>query len=668
MPELSVCLITRDEEKNIFRCLKSIRNIADEIILVDTGSKDNTLNIAKEFKCRIFQIQWQDDFSAARNFALDKAVGEWILIIDADEEFRKEDEKALKDLLENPVAEGYFVQILNSLEHNQVLKHRAVRLFRNRPEYRYTGRIHEQIAPAILKKNPQSLYSSPIRFIHFGYNQDAVINKQERNIKILIRELEEMPEEPFTLFNLATEYFIMADYAKAAENYEKAKQFSFQEQPYHATISRNLAITYLKLKEYKKCKELIAQGIEWYPDYTDMYYLLGSLKADQGFLDEASEIFKKCLELGEVEHYTSTDGVGSFLALQELAKVLEKKGNYQEALAAYIQAIAYEQVKERAIEKIPPLVIHTRKKDILKEIEDLGLNAQEYLFLADNFAYWENYSISLEILNYFTQNDFIKFFRVHCLLHQQKFNDALIELKQITTPPDPVAFWSNVFLCACGLKDEELFTKSINHLEKIISSEQIQVFKDLVAAEEKERFFNSPAYLTECWKILKEFINLNLDEWFNKAVNLARPIKEFETLFLVVNILWNQASPLTEEYLKKINQEDKVSLLTIIEADLKLEQGNFERAWELFNFVANLLPDDDFIKTGISLSALKQAEKLGKEALKRFKDSELIDERVKIIEEEMPLLEDKYKFLRLKRRKENDVLQTLLNSLYDNQK
>lgn len=667
MPNLSVCLITKDEEKNIFRCLKSIRDIADEIILVDTGSTDNTLNIAKEFKCRIFQIEWQDDFSSARNYALEKAEGQWILMIDADEEFLKEDKKNLQELLANAQAEGYFVQILNNLEQNQVLKHRAVRLFRNRSEYRYTGRIHEQIAPSILKIKPDGLDNSELKLLHFGYHEKTVIKKRGRNIKILQKELEEKPEDPFILSNLATEYFLLDDYQKTVENYEKALQYAHQEQSYTATIFRNLAITYLKLDAKEKCSRLIAKGIELYPDYTDLYYLQGSLETTQGFLDKAYQAYQKCILLGEVDHYTSTQGVGSFLALMELAEILEKTGQYEEALTRNIEALAYNEAKEVVIEKIPPLVIQTGKKDFLKEIEDFNLTGQDYLLLADNFAYWEDYETSLQIFDYFNPSDFIKFFRAYCLLHQKNFQEALEEFKQIKNPPDLSAFWNNIFLCACGLNDEELFTKSIEELQEIISSEQLQVYQDLLNTSEKEGYLQSVIYLAQCWKILKEFIDLNLDQWFQKAQNIANTLDEVPTMFLTVNLMWNQNSPLTAEYLQKIDQGDKISFLTVIEADLALEQGNFTRAWELFNLAANLFPDDEFIKTSITLSALKQAEKLGNEALKRFSGSELIDERVKIIAEELPLLEEKYRFLRMQRRKKNDILQALLKSLYDSQ-
>ena len=85
-PKLSVCMIVRDEEKNLPRCLESVESVADELIIVDTGSKDNTISIAKDFGAKIFHFEWCDDFSAARNQYLKYATGNWILQIDADEE------------------------------------------------------------------------------------------------------------------------------------------------------------------------------------------------------------------------------------------------------------------------------------------------------------------------------------------------------------------------------------------------------------------------------------------------------------------------------------------------------------------------------------------------------------------------------------------------------
>jgi len=667
MLNLSVCLITRNEEKNIFRCLKSIRDIADEIILVDTGSTDNTLNIARNFKSKIFQTEWEEDFSKARNFALDQAQGQWILIIDADEEMLPQGKEALENLLNNSSAEGYFVQIINVLENNQILKNRAVRLFRNRPEYRFKGMIHEQIAPCILENKPQSILPSPIEFLHFGYHESILFEKQERNLKILRKELELNPEDPFTLANLATTYFILEDFDKAVENYEKALEYARKEEPYVATIFRNLAITYLNLKGYEKCTRLLEKGIAWYPDYTDLYYLLGRLAEIERQWERAADIYRKCLKLGDIEKYISTHGVGSFLPVLDLARVLEQIGNYQEALEANLQALAFSEAREKALEAIPPLALYTgcTGEDIIGKIEQFGLTGSDYFKLADTYAYWDDFSTAWEILGFFTTIDVIRFYKGYCLLHIQEFSKALEEFRKIKVVDNPVLFWSNIFLCGCGLGDDELLRESINNLKKTLAPESFQILEDLKALK-REEIINPEMYLEQCWKLLQEFINLDLQDWVEKAVVIGRSLKEYETLFLTVVCMWNRECPLTEYYLKQINKENKISFLTLIEADLNLEKGNYSGAWELFNLASSLFAEDELVKTGMAFAALKEAARIAQSASEKFSGSELIEERLKVINAELPFLENRYRFIRFKRRKGN-VLQTLINSLYDHQ-
>ncbi len=86
MPTLSLCMIVKNEEKHLARCLSSVKDVADEIVIVDTGSTDKTIEIAESFSAKIFHFDWVNDFSAARNFALSKCTGDWILYLDADEE------------------------------------------------------------------------------------------------------------------------------------------------------------------------------------------------------------------------------------------------------------------------------------------------------------------------------------------------------------------------------------------------------------------------------------------------------------------------------------------------------------------------------------------------------------------------------------------------------
>ncbi|HEX6972399.1 MAG TPA: glycosyltransferase family 2 protein, partial [Limnochordia bacterium] len=186
---LSVCMIVKDEEEHLDACLKSVAGVADEIVVVDTGSTDRTVEIAKAHGARVIEFEWCDDFAAARNAGLEVAKGEWILMIDADETVFEEDRELLRRTVTTRQAvEAFWLNIHNVLDDGEEVIHAYPRLFRNRPHYRFRGAVHEQIATAITEKGGK-IAPSPVRLRHTGYLTRVVIsrNKVRRNVTLLER-------------------------------------------------------------------------------------------------------------------------------------------------------------------------------------------------------------------------------------------------------------------------------------------------------------------------------------------------------------------------------------------------------------------------------------------------------------------------------------------------
>lgn len=166
---MSAALIVKNEEACLEGCLLTLRGVADEIVVVDTGSCDGTRSIAERAGARVFDFRWTDDFSAARNEALRHCRGEWILVIDADERLREVSRAALTNLLRDPTKAACYV-----LFHRRpgFTPNWQMRLFRNHPAIRYEGSMHENIYPGIdhlCQAEQKRIGYSCLVYDHFGY-------------------------------------------------------------------------------------------------------------------------------------------------------------------------------------------------------------------------------------------------------------------------------------------------------------------------------------------------------------------------------------------------------------------------------------------------------------------------------------------------------------------
>ena len=302
---LSQCMIVKNEEKNIERALGWAKDVAFEQIVVDTGSTDKTVEIAEEMGAKVHHFSWIDDFSAAKNFAMDQAKGNWIAILDADEYMLPEDVKELMSLLKKVQSSPKLLMEFDSvncswLQLDDQDKVFAVltqqRIFRNRPDLRYEGRIHE----AINLRN-KSVNAENLRIMHTGYAKTAYneADKMERNIKMLRSELERDPTDPHVMFYLA-DSIKAAGTEEAREEAEKLYLIALaSDRPADSAIKR-LAYDFL-LRRYSMINEkkeealkLCGEAIAELPDHIDYYYYRAAINNQKGNYKEALEDLKVC--------------------------------------------------------------------------------------------------------------------------------------------------------------------------------------------------------------------------------------------------------------------------------------------------------------------------------------------------------------------------------------
>lgn len=296
-------MIVQNEEDCLLSAIQSVQDLTDELIVVDTGSTDNTPQLVQAIGARLFHFNWTNDFSVARNFALKQASSEWILVVDADEVLESVNPGTFCELLNNDQVEGYFLNIKSILDpplgesHDQV-----VRLFRNNSIYQFEGALHEQVAPSILRANDGSgLASAPLTLNHYGYLNDRLRLKEKfsRNSNILINELNRNPDNPFLLYCLGLEYYQQQSISEGLRHLTKALTCMSGHEGYFEDVLLNVALGYLHLEEISKLINFLSKAITMYPDQSDFLFLRGTAYLSQANYLLAAEDFNHLLEIFE---------------------------------------------------------------------------------------------------------------------------------------------------------------------------------------------------------------------------------------------------------------------------------------------------------------------------------------------------------------------------------
>lgn len=307
---ISACMIVKNEEELLQRCLSSIKNVADEIIIVDTGSTDNTITIANSFGAKIYHRPWNDSFSDARNYSLNYASGDWILQIDADEELEQADIPKLQSAVNNPRYNGIVVAIHSDIKDN-IHKFYNTRIFRRGKGF-YKDIIHEQI---IMEGER---LPTEIRLYHRGYNLDEkrMQIKWQRTTRLLKKQIEQNEFDSFAWFNLIRNYRtqeLFQDGINAGE--EALKKITLNSclneagrtgnTQHYAMITYETANCYLHKGDFVKARELCyttlskleASGIT--PENVDITFTLACTYLKEGSYKKAIDYFKRFLSLRE---------------------------------------------------------------------------------------------------------------------------------------------------------------------------------------------------------------------------------------------------------------------------------------------------------------------------------------------------------------------------------
>ncbi len=304
-PRLSACLIVKDEAEFLPACLESIQSVVDEIIVCDTGSSDDSVDIARRFGAHVFSFPWNGSFSDARNASLEPATGDWILWLDADERLEAESIPELKKIVatrpDTPTA--YRVMIRNVKDKGRyTYLSTGHRLFTRQSDIRFSGMIHEQISPALAAIGGREKPSG-ITILHMGYDLEPEVMEQKylRNISILLKSCRDEPDNAYLMFGLAKQYALLDDHENAVSWFGKALETGNLDNSMTAALLNSYAESLFYLAQFDKARKFLGRSIKLVPDQAAAYYLLYSiekaLKRLQPALDALEQLLGKSRKL-----------------------------------------------------------------------------------------------------------------------------------------------------------------------------------------------------------------------------------------------------------------------------------------------------------------------------------------------------------------------------------
>lgn len=390
---LSIVMMVKNEEKYLDKMLSSLKNlrknINSELVILDTGSNDNTVNIAKKYTDKVYFEKWNNNFSDMRNKSISYAKGDWILILDADEVLIDCDK--LIQFFNTDLCKKYnsaTIELMNikSQDENKYNLVSIIRLFKNKKGFCYEGVIHEQ------PKFNGPLYNDIATFKHYGYmfqDKDLLKKKYNRNEKILLEEINKNPNDPYVNFQLGKNYLIADLYEDAIFYIEKSLNIYKKMKYIPKTVTSNLAQLYISKAQYRKCEDLCLDYIKQDKKNIDMYFYLGVSQSNLDKKEYSIKSFERYIYL--IENYEISTQSNSIdcdcLTIQhkETAKYLilcayYKLGKYND-LIAYIECINDESLSKVYYMLIDSLYKLGKSEEILKIYNNLRNDIEKNKFI-----------------------------------------------------------------------------------------------------------------------------------------------------------------------------------------------------------------------------------------------------------------------------------------------
>lgn len=319
--QISLCMIVKDEEDFLPGCLESVRGVADEIVVVDTGSADRTVEIAREFGAKVYQYEWNDDFAAARNESLKYATCGWILVLDADERLDAGAEAALKAVAQGKAPKAiYACKIINRHDPTKVTEHVASRFFPNHCGIAYKGVVHERPVPREGCPLPGGSVLRVIKdfvVVHEGYREDVMQkrDKHDRNTALLEQALA-VEDNPYYRYKLGATLLERGRVHEAIDHLQRAVHglgCPLQGTSKHAIRVHALLLlsqAYLKNGELGPSRACAEEALSTCPESRLAQYHMGLVLFELGSIEEARDTFARLAAQADAAGFCPQDSLG----------------------------------------------------------------------------------------------------------------------------------------------------------------------------------------------------------------------------------------------------------------------------------------------------------------------------------------------------------------------
>lgn len=341
--DISLCMIVRDEERVLGDCLASVKDVFSQVIVVDTGSKDRTVEIAREHGAEVYEIQWPDSFAAARNESLKHAKGSWIFWLDADDTLPLSSALAILEAAVNAPREvaGYVVPVqFVETELAGATRVDHLKLFRNLPGLKFEGRIHEQIL-ASLRAAGGSVARINAVVLHSGYDTstEGQAKKRKRDEKLLKLDLEERPDHPFVLFNLGMTAHYCDEHEEALDWLAKSLRASQPEESHVRKLYAMMGVSQRKLGRAEEALATFRTGLSVVGEDPELRFQAALTLSELGRFSESKTEYL-AMSPDYEDHFSSFDiSILGFKRFFNLGSICLQLDQYAEAKDWYRRAI-----------------------------------------------------------------------------------------------------------------------------------------------------------------------------------------------------------------------------------------------------------------------------------------------------------------------------------------